>query len=215
MFKRKFTTQQIVLVGMLSALAGVLMSLEISVPLMPPFYKFDFSSVPAIIGLFLMGPIEGALIEIIKLIIKLILSGTNSMYVGELVNLFAIFLFIIPTWSIYKRLGETKKAVVIALTVCVFIRTASACFLNAYIALPMYATALGISLDDVIKAVSGVNTHIIDLKSFIIYATIPFNILKLTINSFIGYVLYDRLIVLVPTCRNMRSVSLDTEKGLA
>ncbi|MBR1623814.1 MAG: ECF transporter S component [Pseudobutyrivibrio sp.] len=204
MFKKKFTTQQIVLVGMLAALAGVLMSLEISVPLMPPFYKFDFSDVPAIIGLFLMGPVEGALIEIIKLVIKLILSGTNSMYVGELVNLMAIILFIIPTWIVYKKIGQTKKAAVVALVVSVAIRTVAACFLNAFVSLPLYATAMGISLDEVVRMVGGVNARISNLQTFIIYATIPFNVLKLSINSFLGYTVYDRLVALNPKARLLR-----------
>ena len=205
MFKsKKITTQQIVIVGMLSALAGVLMSLEFSVPMMPPFYKFDFSDVPAIVALFLMGPMEGALVEIIKLVIKLILSGTNSMFVGEFVNLMAIIMFVIPTWLIYKKLGQTRKAAAIALLVSVIIRTGAACFLNAFVSLPLYAKAMGISLDDVVKMVGSANAKIQDLQSFIIYATIPFNVLKLTINSFIGYTLYDRLLAAVPAARKLR-----------
>ena len=211
MFKtKKFTTKQIVLVGMLAALAGVLMSLEISVPMMPPFYKFDFSDVPAIIGLFLMGPVEGALIEIIKLVIKLILSGTNSMYVGELVNLMAIVLFIIPTWIVYKKMGQTRKAAAVALLVSVIIRTGAACFLNAFVSLPLYASAMGISLDEVVRMVGGVNAKIQNLQTFIIYATIPFNVLKLSINSFIGYTIYDRLLAAVPAARSLRTVEVST-----
>ncbi|SDB24515.1 MULTISPECIES: ECF transporter S component [unclassified Butyrivibrio] len=205
MFKNKFTTKQIVLTGMLAALAGVLMSLEISVPMMPPFYKFDFSDVPAIIALFLMGPAEGALVEIIKLVVKLLLTGTNSMYVGELVNLMAIILFIIPTWIVYKKMGQTRKAAMVALIVSVVIRTGAACFLNACISLPLYAKAMGVSLDDVVKMVGGVNARIQNLQTFIIYATIPFNVVKLAINSFIGYAVYDRLLAAVPSARGLRS----------
>ncbi len=208
MFKSKFKPSQIVLTGMLAALAGVLMSLEISVPLMPPFYKFDFSDVPAMIGLFLMGPAEGALIEIIKLLIKLMISGTNSMYVGELFNLIGIVLFIIPTWLVYKKLGQTRKAALIALIVSIVIRTGTACFLNAYVSLPLYAKAFGISLDEVVKAVGGVNARITNLQTFIIYATIPFNLLKLSINSIIGYTVYDRLLAALPNLRNLRSDSI-------
>ena len=213
--KKKLTTQQIVMVGMLSALAGVLMALEISVPLMPPFYKFDFSDVPAIIGLFLMGPAEGALIEIIKLVVKLILSGTNSMFVGEFVNLMSIILFIIPTWLVYKAMGKTRKAAAAALLVSVIIRTGAACFLNAYVSLPMYAAAMGIPLDDVVRMVGGVNAKIQDLQTFIIYATIPFNVLKLSINSFIGYMIYDRVAAAFPAARQLRHDhdAIKTEAG--
>ena len=56
MEKKKWSTQKMIYTAMLAALGGVLMSLEISVPMMPPFYKLDFSDVPSIIALFLMGP---------------------------------------------------------------------------------------------------------------------------------------------------------------
>ena len=41
--KTKWSVQKLIYTGMLAALAGALMSLEFSVPLMPPFYKIDFS----------------------------------------------------------------------------------------------------------------------------------------------------------------------------
>lgn len=204
MSKSKFTTQRIVLTGMLAALAGVLMSLEISVPLMPPFYKFDFSGTPAIIGLFLMGPVEGILIEVIKLVIKLMLTGTNSMYVGELANLISIFLFIIPTWLIFTKGKETRKAAAWSLTASVFIQTAAACLINAFITLPLYASAMGIPLDKLVSSFSGGISSIKSLQTFIIFATVPFNLLKTGINSLTGYFLYKRLTAALPAARNLR-----------
>ena len=57
---KKWTTQKMIYTGMLAAVAGVLMSLEISVPMMPPFYKVDFSDVPSFVALFTMGlPLVG------------------------------------------------------------------------------------------------------------------------------------------------------------
>ena len=55
-----------VLTAMLVGLAGALMSLEFSLPMMPPFYKIDFSDVPSIIALFSLGPVSAALVEVIK-----------------------------------------------------------------------------------------------------------------------------------------------------
>lgn len=205
MFKKKFTTKQIILTGMLAAIAGVLMSWEIPLPFMPPFYKFDFSFIPSIIGLFLMGPVEGALIEIIKLIIKLILTGTNSMYVGELVNLMSIILFTLPTWFIYKKLGANRKAAVYALIVGILIKTGAECFANAYVSLPLYAKAMKISVDEVVKSVNYVNSRITNLQTFIVWATIPFNIFKFTINGALGYTVYDRLLAAMPQVSQLRS----------
>ena len=76
----KWSIQKLIYTAMLAAVAGVLMSLEFSVPMMPPFYKVDFSDVPSVIAVFLTGPVSGICVEVIKLLIKLITVGTNTMY---------------------------------------------------------------------------------------------------------------------------------------
>lgn len=193
MEKKRWSTQKMIYTAMLAALAGALMSLEVSVPMMPPFYKLDFSDIPSIIALFLMGPASAACVEVIKVLIKLVTVGTNTMYVGELANLIAIILYVVPMWLIYKGLGKTKKAALISMIASVFIRTGFACFVNACITLPLYAAAMELPLDQVIQMVSSVNPSITNLTSFIVLATIPFNILKIGLNCFAGYLLYERI----------------------
>ena len=134
---------------MLAAVAGALMSLEFSVPMMPPFYKIDFSDVPSIIALFLMGPASAA-------------------------------------W---------------VMAVSVPIRTLFACFCNAFITLPLYAAAMRLPLNQVITMVAAVNPAISDLTTFIFLATIPFNLIKLGLNCFVGYLLYTRLLAVYPAVR--------------
>ena len=190
---KKWSTNTLVLTAMLSAVAGVLMSLEFSMPMMPPFYKIDFSDVPTVIALFTMGPVPAICVEVMKILIKLITVGTNSMYVGELANLLGILLFIIPVWLLYTKMGKTRKAAVTALAVNVPIRIVFSCFLNACITLPLYAKAMGMPLDEVVQAVAFVNPMITDLTTFMVLATVPFNLVKITLNFAVGYWLYDRL----------------------
>ena len=189
----KWSIQKLIYTAMLAAVAGVLMSLEFSVPMMPPFYKVDFSDVPSVIAVFLMGPVSGICVEVIKLLIKLITVGTNTMYVGELANLMAAFLFVWPLWFLYQKLGANRKAAVEALLLSVVIRTACACFINANITLPLYAKAMSLPLDEVIRMVASVNPAIKDLNGFIILATVPFNVLKVGLNYIIGQLLFVRL----------------------
>ena len=171
--KGKWSTQKLVLTAMLAALAGVLMSLEFSVPMMPPFYKIDFSDVPSVIALFLLGPVSAAAVEILKILIKLITVGTNTMYVGEFANLIGVALSVVS-------------------------RTALSCCINAFITLLLYARAMGTSLDAVVQMVASVNPAITNLPTFIILATIPFNVLKLSLNYLVGYFLYNRIAAVVP-----------------
>ena len=189
----KWSIQKLIFTAMLAAVAGVLMSLEFSVPMMPPFYKVDFSDVPSVIAVFLMGPVSGICVEVIKLLIKLITVGTNTMYVGELANLIAAFLFVWPLWFLYQKLGANRKAAVEALLLSIVIRTACACFINANITLPLYAKAMSLPLDEVIRMVASVNPAIKDLNGFIILATIPFNVLKVGLNYIVGQLLFVRL----------------------
>ena len=191
--KAKWNIQTLIYTGMLAALGGVLMSLEFSVPMMPPFYKVDFSTVPSVIALFMLGPASAAWVEVIKVLIKLVTVGTNSMYVGELANLIDIALFVLPLWIIYRRMGQTRTAAAVSLSASVLLRTAFACFVNSVITLPLYAAAMGVSLDSVITMVSAVNPAITSLTSFVILATIPFNVIKIGINCGVGYLLYNRL----------------------
>lgn len=189
----KWSIQKLIYTAMLAAVAGVLMSLEFSAPMMPPFYKVDFSDVPSVIAVFLMGPVSGICVEVIKLLIKLITVGTNTMYVGELANLIAAFLFVWPLWFLYQKLGANRKAAVEALLLSIVIRTACACFINANITLPLYAKAMSLPLDEVIRMVASVNPAIKDLNGFIILATIPFNVLKVGLNYIVGQLLFVRL----------------------
>ena len=189
----KWSIQKLIYTAMLAAVAGVLMSLEFSVPMMPPFYKVDFSDVPSVIAVFLMGPVSGICVEVIKLLVKLITVGTNTMYVGELANLIAAFLFVWPLWFLYQKLGANRKAAVEALLLSIVIRTACACFINANITLPLYAKAMSLPLDEVIRMVASVNPAIKDLNGFIILATIPFNVLKVGLNYIVGQLLFVRL----------------------
>ena len=191
---KKWNVQTIVLTAMLAGLAGALMSLEFSLPMMPPFYKIDFSDVPSIIALFSLGPVSATLVEVIKLVVKVVTVGTNTAYVGELANLLGIVLFILPTWFVYKKMNKTRKAVIVSLVVGIL-----ACFCNACITLPLYAKAMGMPLDSVVQMVGSVNPSIKDLTSFIALATIPFNLIKISANYIIGYFLMERLAAIRPS----------------
>lgn len=190
---KKFSTRTMVLTGMLAAVAGVLMSFEFSVPMMPPFYKVDLSDLPSVVALFSLGPTSAVCVEIIKILIKLVTVGTNTMYVGEFANLLGIVLFVFPVWAIYNKMGKTRKAAITALAVDVPIRIAFSCFLNACITLPLYAKAMGLSLNEVVQVVGAVNPLITNLPLFIVLATIPFNLIKVSLNFFLGYLVYDKM----------------------
>ncbi len=101
----------IVGVGMLAAVAIVLQYLEFQVTFwMPPFIKFDFSDLPALIGAFAYGPIAGVLIEFVKNLIHC--AASQSFTVGELSNFILGAIFTLTAGFIYKHKKTKKNAII-------------------------------------------------------------------------------------------------------
>ena len=80
-------TRTLVEIGMLGAIATVLMLFEFPLPFIaPPFYEIDLSEVPVLVGAFALGPVAGATIEFVKILINLLINGTATAFVGEIGN---------------------------------------------------------------------------------------------------------------------------------
>lgn len=211
--QQKWSVKKLTCTALLAAVAGVLMSLEFSVPLMPVFYKVDFSDVPTVIALFSMGPASGLGVELIKLLIKVAAVGTNSNFVGEFANLIGAFLFILPIWLISKKAGLSKRGTAVTLALSGVIRIAWSCFCNAFITLPLYAASFGLPLEEVIRTVSAANPAITSLTGFIIMATIPFNLLKYALNYLAAHLLYHRVVPALFPTENRPVQKAGTQKG--
>ena len=78
----KSNIAKMAIVGVLSAIAYLLMFMEFSVPLMPVFIKMDLSDFPALIGSLAVGPAGGIIIALIKNLLHLTVTSTGG--VGEL-----------------------------------------------------------------------------------------------------------------------------------
>ena len=123
------SVRNLVLIAMFSALAAVLETIQVAVPFAPPFYKLDFAELPVLIGGFAMGPAQAALIAIVKNLLKLLLNGTSTYYVGELGNIIGSCMFSVPAALIYRR-HKTKKTAMVALAAGVICAIVGAVFVN-------------------------------------------------------------------------------------
>ena len=57
-------------IAMLTAIASLLMIIELPVPIFPSFYKLDFSYFPVVIATFSMGPLSGIATAVLKNLIS-------------------------------------------------------------------------------------------------------------------------------------------------
>ena len=179
-------------IGMLSAIATVLMLFEIPLPFAPSFYEIDFSEVPILIGSFAMGPLAGATIEFIKILLNFAINGTVTAGVGEIANFLIGCALVVPAALIYKKKHTRNGALIGMITGTVFMAVVG-CFMNAFILLPAYAKAFKMPLDALVGMGTAVNKHITDLKTFVLLAVGPFNLLKGALVSLIVFLVYKKI----------------------
>jgi riboflavin transporter FmnP len=177
--------------GILSAVAIALMYLEMSLPLMPAFLKFDFSEIAVLLGSFAMGPLTGILIELIKNLAHLPASGT--MYVGELANFVVGVLFVGTAGWIYQR-HKTRSRAYLAMAAGTLAMTVGASLINYFLMIPFYVSAMGFPMEAIINMTHKAgNLMVSDLKSLILWVFVPFNLFKGIIVSFIVGLVYKRV----------------------
>lgn len=194
-------TQRITLIGIFSALAAVLMYLEIPFFFAPPeAYKLDFSEVPVLISSFMLGPVEGIITECLKIVIKLIIKPTSTAFVGEFANLVVGITFVLPASIIYKK-RKTRKGALIGMTAGTLTMTVVGCFVNAFILLPAFAYLFGnVPVSEIIKLGTVVNPAITNMFTFIVLAVVPVNIVKGVLVSLVVFLIYK------PVTKGIRSI---------
>lgn len=190
--KPKIRTKTIAQIGMLSGIAFVLMLFEIPLPFAPAFYEIDFSEVPVLVGTFAMGPVAGAAIEFIKILLNLALNGTITAGVGEFANFLIGCAFIVPAGLIYKKM-HNKKGAIIGMVSGTIIMTVLGCFLNAYLLLPTYAKAFQMPIEGLVSMGTAVNANITNMLTFVAFAVAPFNLLKGVLVSLIVLLIYKKI----------------------
>lgn len=190
--ERVLSTRKIAVIGVFSAIAAVLMLFEFPVPFAPPFYKLDFSELPALIGTFAYGPVAGVMIELCKIVLKLFMKGTTTAFVGDLANFAIGCSFLLPA-SIVYLVKKTKTNAIIGCITGTLVMTVVGTAFNALYLLPKFAQLYGMPLDAIIGMGTAINPAITNVSSFVIMAVAPLNLLKGTTISVITLLVYKKL----------------------
>lgn len=192
------TTRKVAMVGMFSAIAGILMILELPMPFAPSFYKIDASELPVLICGFAFGPVAGVLTEFVKIIIKLFLKPTSTAFVGELANFCVGCSMILPATIIYHA-RKKKTTAVIGCTVGTIIMTIFGTLFNAVYLLPTFAVMFGMPLDALIGMGTALNANVTDVFTFVAFCVAPLNLIKGAAVSVLTFVLYKPLSPILKT----------------
>lgn len=190
----KNSTKFIAGVGIFTALAFILQYLEFPLPfLIPPFIKFDFSDLPALLAAYAYGPLAGILIELLKNLLHCAVS--QSATVGELSNFILGSTFCGIAGLIYQH-RKTKKTALIGGVIGAITMGLICIPANYYVVYPFYYKAF-MPEETVLAAYQAILPGVKSILQSLFIFNLPFTVIKGLICVAISMPIYKRLMRLI------------------
>lgn len=133
--KKAFSARRAALMAAFVALAYVVSLLDFPIFPATPFLKLDFGNAFILLIGFLLGPVEGVIVCVLKELLRML--GSGSAGVGEIANICATTAYILLPTIAYKFKKGLKTVVPCLIAAC-FIGTGAALLTNRFITFPLY-----------------------------------------------------------------------------
>lgn len=192
--KRKITSShRIAIIGVSSAIAMILHILDFPVPfLAPPFYKLDFSEIPVLLCGFFLGPSAGVSCLGIKVLLKLLVKGTTTAFVGDLANFIVGCALVLPATVIY-HMYKSRKGAIAGMVIGTLTMTVFGSIFNAVYLIPKFAQLYGIPVDAIISMGNLIHSSIDSVYSLVALCVVPLNVVKGAMVSILALLLYKHV----------------------
>ena len=137
MLKKRFTAKRLALMGIFVALSFVVSLLSFSIfPTSPVFFlELDFGNVFILLISFLLGPVEGVIVCVLKETLRIFAGSTGG--VGELANMLMTSAYILLPSIVYQY-RKGIKSVALTLGLACVIGTIAALLVNRFITFPLF-----------------------------------------------------------------------------
>ena len=186
-------SRRICIIAICGAIAAVLHVMDFPLLfLAPEFYKLDFSELPVMLCGFYLGPSAAVFCEVIKILLKLLLKGTSTAFVGDFANFVVGCSLVLPASIIYHT-KKSRNSAIIGSIVGTFVLTVIGTLFNAVYLLPKFSQLYGIPMDAIIGMGTAINPGINSLTTFVIIAVAPINLIKGTMISALTILLYKKV----------------------
>lgn len=185
--------RRVSIIGICSAIATVLHILDFPVLfLAPEFYKLDFSELPVLLCGFYLGPSATVACEGVKILLKLLVKGTSTAFVGDLANFVVGCSFVLPA-TIWYHAHKSRHSAIIGLIFGTLSMAVLGSAFNAVYLLPKFSQLFGLPLDTIIGMGAAIHASISDVTTFVMLCVAPLNLLKGGMVSFLTLLLYKRV----------------------
>lgn len=192
--KRKVTTaRRISLVGICGAIAAVLHMLDFPLLfLAPEFYKLDLSEVPVLLCGFYLGPSATVVCEGVKILLKLLMKGTSTAFVGDFANFVVGCSLVLPATILY-HIRKTRKGAITGMVVGTLVLTVFGSLFNAVYLLPKFSELFGLPLNTIIAMGTAINGNVSNISTFVLLCVAPLNLIKGIAVSVLTLLLYKHV----------------------
>lgn len=187
--KSNIKIRYLVFTALFSAISVVLMYLEISIPIVPSFIKFDFSDLPALICSFAFGPLYGVMVCLLKNLLHLFASQTAG--VGELANFVMGAIFAFTAGTVYK-FNKTRKGAVVSSVSAALAMGILSLPLNYFLIYPLYYK-LGMAKEAILGMYKAILPSVDGIFSALCVFNLPFTVVKGLIVALIAFLIYKPL----------------------
>ncbi|MBQ6839600.1 MAG: ECF transporter S component [Oscillospiraceae bacterium] len=185
--------RRITIVAICSAIAAVLHMLDFPLLfLAPEFYKLDFSELPVMLCGFYLGPSAAVACEAVKILLKLLLKGTSTAFVGDFANFVVGCSLVLPAVMVY-HIRKTRLYALWGLILGTLVLTVFGSAFNAIYLLPKFSQLFGLPLDTIVAMGSAINGKINSVSTFVLLAVAPLNLIKGAAVSLLTLLLYKRV----------------------
>lgn len=191
---QKNYTRKIVVTGVLAAVSSILMYLNFSLPIAPPYLKIDFSDFPALLASYAIGPISGLVVCLIKNLVSL--PASSTMGVGELSNFLLSSSFVLCAGIYYKK-DKTKKGALTASILGAVLMSSVAILTNYFLVYPAYIKLAHIPVDALIGLSSSIIPWVDSVIKIVVIFNGPFTLFKGLLNVLLTFLVYKRLSPLI------------------
>ena len=185
-------TRRTTIVAICAALAAVLHILDFPLLfLAPDFYKLDISELPVMLCGFYLGPSAAVACEGLKILLKLLLKGTSTAFVGDFANFAVGCSLVLPAIVIYHT-KKTRTSAMVGLAAGTLVLTVFGSAFNALYLLPKFADMF-MPMEAILAAGSAIHKGIDSVWSFVLFAVAPLNLIKGVSVSVLTLLLYKRV----------------------
>ena len=185
--------KRITIIAVCGAIATVLHMLDFPLLfLAPSFYKLDFSELPVLLCGFYLGPAAAVTCEVLKIVLKLLLQGTSTAFVGDFANFTVGCSMVLPAVIIY-HVYKTKRSAIVGLSVGTLCLTVFGSAFNAIYLLPKFAQLYGMPLESIIAMGTKIHPAISNISTFVLMAVAPLNLIKGVAVSILTMLLYKKV----------------------